>query len=77
MDRGEARELGFGVLHVRDGEVGEEDGGGVGGEEEGREGALGVQVYAGGLEGEDGGEGGVELGLGEGGAGGCLGLGVG
>lgn len=52
MQGGEAHELGFGVLVVGDGEVGEEDCKVVRGEEEGREGAFGVEDGGGGLEGE-------------------------
>jgi hypothetical protein len=52
MEAGEAYELGFRVLEVGDGEVGEEDCKVVRCEEEGREGAFGVEGGGGGLEGE-------------------------
>lgn len=50
------------MCDMRDGEVREEDGAVVGSEEKGREGPFGVLGYAGGLEGEAGGEGSGGLG---------------
>jgi hypothetical protein len=63
MIGGKARQLGLGVPDVREGEVGEEDGGVVGGEEESGEGPFVVVGYSVLEEGEGVREGAGDLGF--------------